>query len=463
MVELQRIIQGLLSNPISQAFCLVIIAYFIIAAVCLMAGGRNIRAKAVVDNAPGILTSLGILGTFTGIFVGLLDFDIRSINRSVPVLLEGLKVAFGSSILGLATAALFRILRPVLVRSSVPEDASGRDILESLQAISTNLDTSIRTSRDGFEKLRTVLTDGNGDTVSNQLQAMQSGLAAIQEDINTGFNLQITEFHKFSEHVSRVFSETIIEELKSTIREFNDKMSEQFGDNFRQLNEAVGRLVVWQENYRQQLEELKQVFDQSIAGIQVAQHAVSDIEKSAGSIPEHMEKLSQVNASLQKQLAELHAGLSSLSEMRTRAEEAVPVVSEKIDAMTQTLGKAADMQKESMQSVTEAVGSVTRELDDTVKSINTAISTSLSEQSESHSRMIDSLQTTLAETLRNATNQMNEAIVQLDEAMQREIERVIRTMAENLSGMTQRLVEDYTPLLEQSRKIVELSQEASRQ
>ena len=40
--------------------------------------------------------------------------------------------------------------------------------------------------------------------------------------------------------MSKAFSEAIIEELKSVIREFNEKISEQFGDNFKQLNLAVG-------------------------------------------------------------------------------------------------------------------------------------------------------------------------------------------------------------------------------
>ena len=46
--------------------------------------------------------------------------------------------------------------------------------------------------------------------------------------------------------------------------------------------------------------------------------------------------------------------------------------------------------------------------------------------------------------------------------MQEEIGKVVNTMAENLSGVVQQFVADYTPLLEQSRKIVEMSQEAKK-
>ena len=57
---------------------------------------------------------------------------------------------------------------------------------------------------------------------------------------------------------------------------------------------------------------------------------------------------------------------------------------------------------------------------------------------------------------------MNDAIFQLDEAMQTQIESVIRAMAENLSGITEKFVSDYTPLLETTRRIVEIGEKANR-
>jgi hypothetical protein len=35
--------------------------------------------------------------------------------------------------------------------------------------------------------------------------------------------------------------------VKDVIREFNEKRSERFGENFKQLNEAIGQVLVWQE------------------------------------------------------------------------------------------------------------------------------------------------------------------------------------------------------------------------
>jgi len=70
---------------------------------------------------PGHLTALGILGTFIGIFVGLYNFQVDRLDLAVPELLEGMKIAFSTSIVGLAAATLLRIGHSIAV-SVDPDD-----------------------------------------------------------------------------------------------------------------------------------------------------------------------------------------------------------------------------------------------------------------------------------------------------------------------------------------------------
>lgn len=89
--------EAIQANSISSAFFWVILATLGYALISINSSDE--RRRTLIDLAPGILTTLGILGTFTGVFLGLLDFDVRLINKSVPTLLEGLKVAFATSFL----------------------------------------------------------------------------------------------------------------------------------------------------------------------------------------------------------------------------------------------------------------------------------------------------------------------------------------------------------------------------
>jgi hypothetical protein len=377
-----KFINGLMSNPVSATFSVIIVGYFIIALIGLYSPRSNRAIHALTNLAPTALTSLGILGTFTGIFLGLLDFDMSMINKSVPTLLEGLKVAFGTSIIGLAGALSFRLLRAML-----PEKAHEED---------------------------------QGQEVIQTLKRMVHAIEENQKITKFGFEAQITEFRNFSEHMSKAFSEAIIKELKAVIREFNEKISEQFGENFKQLNIAVGRLLEWQDKYRIHLEILQKSFDQALNGIQESERSIFAIEKSSSMIPKHMEKFNEVNTQLNQRLLDLHQGLSSIAEMRDKAENAFPEIANNIDKMTTIIGESVEKQAAVLEAST--------------------------------SQMTDSVNM--------AFEQLNSSVVQLDEAMQKEIENIVQAMAESLSGITQKFVSDYTPLLEQTWKIIEISERA---
>ena len=56
---------------------------------------------------PGILLTLGMLGTFFGISYGLLKVDFLD-TTSIPALLVGMKTAFWSSVVGMVFSLFFR-------------------------------------------------------------------------------------------------------------------------------------------------------------------------------------------------------------------------------------------------------------------------------------------------------------------------------------------------------------------
>ena len=114
-----------------------------------------------------MLTTLGILGTFYGIFLGLLDFDVRIINKSVPKLLEGLKLAFATSIWGLFLAIVYRVIRPVFETSGTDDDIGGEDIHKKLVDIETSIVS-------GFEFLGRTLSDDKDTSVVGQLARLRT-------------------------------------------------------------------------------------------------------------------------------------------------------------------------------------------------------------------------------------------------------------------------------------------------
>ena len=54
-----------------------------------------------IEMIPSAVSTLGVLGTFLGITLGLICFDTNDLNSSIPGLLEGLKTAFFTSLAGM--------------------------------------------------------------------------------------------------------------------------------------------------------------------------------------------------------------------------------------------------------------------------------------------------------------------------------------------------------------------------
>ncbi len=118
---------------ITEAFLVLLLVIFVFALLLQRAD----RAARFVRDAPTLLTSLGILGTFVGIVVGLLHFEPTDIDTSIPNLLAGLKTAFITSLAGMGSAILLKILSttPILIpQQSTKENtpASPEEILRTL-------------------------------------------------------------------------------------------------------------------------------------------------------------------------------------------------------------------------------------------------------------------------------------------------------------------------------------------
>lgn len=60
-----------------------------------------VEKRRWIEQLPSLISTLGVLGTFLGITVGLLHFNTADLNASIPHLLEGLKTAFFTSLAGM--------------------------------------------------------------------------------------------------------------------------------------------------------------------------------------------------------------------------------------------------------------------------------------------------------------------------------------------------------------------------
>ncbi|MDH0345828.1 hypothetical protein [Aeromonas dhakensis] len=342
---LEDLLRSLNSDMVNTVFLLSMLAVF---ALGLRFAKKGTQVE-FVNYVPTLLTTTGIFGTFLGIVMGLLDFNQNDIEASIPPLLEGLKTAFITSLAGILfslvfkTLSTFSFLKPKLVEESITH-ATPEAILGAMQAQIIEIIA-----------LKEAMTGNEESTLFGQLKILRGD---INDNAKLSLNSSITQAEKnqhnfeafseklwlklqdFADTLSKSATEQVIEALKQVIVDFNNKVTEQFGENFKHFNEAVHKLVEWQENYKQQLDQMQQQYARGVESITATEASVAHISEQSKIIPESMSDLKNVMEVNQHQLAELERHLEAFQIMRDKAVEAVPQIQQQVQATVNDISAA---------------------------------------------------------------------------------------------------------------------------
>jgi len=345
--KIENLLRETSAAQVSEMVCVLILLGFFWGLFCLWKAGNGNRFVAYT---PTLLTSFGIFGTFSGIVTGLLGFDTTNIDGSIEGLLFGLKTAFITSLFGIFASILFKILQASGVFSkrvahNLPETATVEDMLAAIHLQNETLKKLVNVvgeESDGslLGQIKLLRSDSNDSL--KLLQNNQKEAVDIIKGIQALLNSQDDKFQQFSDKLwlkmqdfadmmANSATDAVIEALKQVISDFNNNLTEQFGDNFKQLNEAVTALIVWQENYKIQLSEMMEQYKQGVLSISATEASVLAISTEAKAIPQTMNQLKAIIEVNQNQLSQLESHLEAFKEMRDRAVEAVPEIRNQID------------------------------------------------------------------------------------------------------------------------------------
>ena len=431
---LANLIASYSAEFISDAF-IYLILFLLTLSVVLAALRKAPRFTASTTN---ILTSLGILGTFAGIVVGLMDFDPSNIDGSIESLLAGLKTAFLTSLVGMASSIVYKAVIGAIPskkeeesKSVGPEDIFSvmsehlKSTNELLSAIKGDEDSSLASQ---IKKLRTDFNDAQKSNVAYQdLKFTQT--EKFQETL-------WVKMDEFGDLLSKSATEQVINALKEVIVEFNDKLTEQFGENFKRLDESVKKLVDWQENYRHQLEDMATKYQLGVDAISSTERSIASINERAESIPVTMEKLHQVMELGHGQVTELEDRLEAFKDLRDKAVEAIPQIREQMDNTISVIGesvKAASVHYESMlaesQKVIDNFGTTATQSTETlrlnIENSAEKVSTQLIESSQTLSGKLAEASSDIQDQvsiatggLNNATNNLTDAAKQIKQQLE---------------------------------------------
>lgn len=228
--------------------------------------------KKILEMAPDIFTSLGILGTFIGLVWGLKSFEPSSyetMTTSVSTLVEGIKVAFLTSIYGIAFALIYS--------SGMKSIYAGMD--EKLQGFLEKFHVYVLpTAESESRNLMLASQKVQAKAMKQMAEQLTSQMAdSFEKAINPTFQKMNESLEILTESVTKCQEDMVQEILRSFLREMNSSFKMQFkdfNDALVQLKKAQKENIEYtsnlyhamsdqlNESYERQSESMKEIVDE---------------------------------------------------------------------------------------------------------------------------------------------------------------------------------------------------------
>lgn len=377
-----------------------------------------------VELAPNILTSIGIFGTFLGVALGLWSFDTTDIHGSVPKLMDGLKTAFWSSIAGLLGALTIKL------RSTFSQ--SGRRTATQTRAASIDdLDASLKLLADQFNNQRE--------------DSMQSLLKRQHEDNQNGVRQIVYVLEHYEERMADANAKALVEAIEAVMQDFNARINEQYGDNFKRLNESVGKMLDWQNNYRAQLQQLIDEQERTASSMKEASNAFEYMVKHANAFNGISESLQDLLSGMEAQRANLEDQLGGLATVVNNAAEGLPQLEERIGALTTGIAEQVhEQQRWTVEHITNAQEGIQKQMSEVME--------------KSGAQLVQQQQLTHQQLTRIAEKVERQVSV-LDDSMEEELNKALQSFGMQLTALSEKFVSDYSPLTQKLQDVVKLAEE----
>lgn len=184
---------------------------------------------------PSLLTSLGILGTFMGLTAGLTGLDMsssESLMTGVPLLLDGMRFAFGTSVAGVSCSLAFNMLNRIAQGSSYRAIDDFTETFTTL-AMQRPLDNDVQMicQNQDRNKMLYDVTGGISETVG----------AAVQTAVTRAMTPVSRSMDNFLANVARNQTDGLARIVDNFVRQMHQSLSNQLlvlGQTLSDVNQS---------------------------------------------------------------------------------------------------------------------------------------------------------------------------------------------------------------------------------
>lgn len=296
--------------------------------------------KNVYNLVPGVMTGLGILGTFVGLSFGLQNFNTgntEEIEASIAPLMNGIKVAFHTSIYGMLFSLVFNyVYKETLEDAYIAVD-------EFLKVFDNYVDSNA--------------SDNNDIVVQMLLQKMPE---TIGESIANVLSPAVDKMNETLENLTNNMASNQLQGLSEIVDHFVDAMDTSMGDSFKALGETIDKTI---EMQTKNSELMNHILDE----IQGMTQNIIDINSLSNQTVEHMAGYIENIESLQKVINE---NFTSINIQLEHQKEYDDKLKEYIDILVnyeRQIGEASNRFTEDMSKQLELLGTMENKISESTR------------------------------------------------------------------------------------------------
>ena len=195
----------------------------------------SVMHRNQLNQIPGALTGLGILGTFIGLTLGLQHFNTGStaeITNSISPLMAGIKVAFHTSIYGMIFSLVYNYVYK-------------RKLFESEEAVEEFTQAWRKfvvpdTSADGLNRII--------ELEEKQLKAIRNVGDRISEEVSKQLDPNFEKLGKLITDFTAVATADQRAALSTVVKEYIGEMNRSLSGSFTEIKKTVDETYVSQKN-----------------------------------------------------------------------------------------------------------------------------------------------------------------------------------------------------------------------
>lgn len=414
--------------------------------------------KRILEMIPDIFTSLGILGTFIGLVWGLKNFEPSSyetMTNSVSSLVAGIKVAFLTSIYGIAFAIIYTsgmksvfsdmneklqaflekfhiyVLptaenesRNLMVASQKLQVKAMKQMAEQLSAeMAQSFEKAINPT---FQKMNESLDVLTESVTSCQQDVMQEILRSFLREMNGSFKMQFKDFNdalaqlKKAQKENTEYTTNLYHTMSDQLNSSYERQSETMKDMVNELGNAQGRYMSTASRIAQDNQEIQKMQQQDY-------QRVADYLKEA-------EKTSAkfwvaCNQTMQRYVETASQGMEKVSAASQTGTDVLKANRQVMEELEKRLADFASCQDKTLQTMEEVRRLLT---DISVTKENGNISLTGGQQNLNASRMADRQSMDWLYALMKEQGEKQEALL---EEMNRNLRELSKTPQKGKFGL----------------------------